>query len=649
MTDRYVTTRPESRLDRNLARPWAFAATTLLLLTLFGWTFVADPGRPAAADDPAYYAWRTEALIADDPQTLLEIDGPLDMYSGGYRVATPIVAGLIRQIADVSLLTPTIVLAVGLRVVIPLLLAGFAYRSRRDPLVWHSVALGSASLLLTPPFAGYLDNMMALLFLATSLYLIDGARTLWRARIGIGVCLFMAGLTHPTTLAVFCLVLGAMAAARLIYRRFEFHSVLRDDGPLLLSALASVVATYAVWKVGVWGEPASLGEAALPPPASADFFKTRLNDWLAALRPVLNGPLFLAGAVGLLAAGRRAAEDELTRVAVLWLAPLVGLAGVFAGLTYPYYRFLNTTLAWVLLVGIGGAFVIRYVSGAAHRKSASVLGLVVATAVAVVFATNLAAGFDLSNWNDPGDAWIKPDERTDLDALRSTLGDEDQPIVFVVDDEAPEAVRIYGFAKRAGNVSRYGVPSTRQDRTAYYLGSIENFVAGRPTTRDDYYEDLSQASLDDAAAVVGPDRPLVVVPEVFNRSGANAGAFTDEQIRLEVADGPTILYVEGGRVGDAVPPPGDEGAGIVDVMRALLGALMLLLPGALLFRYFVADATVADMGMIPAISVAVLGFVAFVELAVVDRPLTMANAWVVLVIAIVASAAPALRWRAAPS
>ena len=80
------------RVDRWLGHPAAFLATAAILLVIFGWTFLANPGRPAPADDPAYYTWRTEALIENDPVTLLEATGPLDMYSGGYRVTTPVIA-----------------------------------------------------------------------------------------------------------------------------------------------------------------------------------------------------------------------------------------------------------------------------------------------------------------------------------------------------------------------------------------------------------------------------------------------------------------------------------------------------------------------------------------------------------------------------
>ncbi|MEA2451291.1 MAG: hypothetical protein QOG04_1, partial [Actinomycetota bacterium] len=518
-----------NRVDRGLGSGWAFFATGLILLAIFGATFVTEQGRPAAADDPAYYTWRTEALLANNPQALLDIDGPLDMYSGGYRIATPVTAGLIRRVADVGVLTPTIVLAVGLRVLIPLLLAGFAYKHRRDPLIWHAVAFGSASLLVTPPFAGYLDNVMTLLFLTASLYFLEAMRTQWRARIAFFGLLLISGLTHPTTLAIFCVVLGAMAFGKLLYRRFDVRSVIREDGPMLATAFLAALGTYAIWKVGIWGESASLSEAALPPPAGADFFKTRLGDWVAAMRPALNGPLFVVGLVGLLAAGRRAADDELARVGIVWLAPLAGVLGAVAGLTYPYYRFFNTTLAWVLLVGVGAFFLARFFLDVASRGGLGVIALLGLVGIAFVLAGNFRAGLEQTHWNDPADAWVKPDQKRDLESLRATLTpvDAERPIVFIADDDAAEEVRIYGFAKLVGNVSRYGVPAELQDRTAYYLGSLENYLAGKPTDRDQYYKKLSAASLDDAASIA-PElsmSPLVVVAEVFNKTGSNAELF----------------------------------------------------------------------------------------------------------------------------
>ena len=632
------------RADRGLGSRWAFLATALILLAVFGATFFMNPDRPAAADDPAYYTWRTEALLSNEPGAMLGISGPLDMYSSGYRVTTPVVGGLIRRIADVGPLTPTIVLAVGLRVLIPMLLAGFAYRHRRDPLIWHAVAFGSASLLVTPPFAGYLDNVMTLLFLTAALYLIEPMRTQWRARITFFVLLLLSGLTHPTTLAIFCVVLGAMAVARLLLRRLDLRSVIRDDGPMLTTAFVAAIATYAVWKVGIWGEPASLSEAALPPPAGADFFKTRLNDWIAAMRPTLNGPLFLVGLIGLLASGRNAAEDELSRVSIVWLAPLAGVLGVVAGLTYPYYRFFNTTLAWVLLVALGAYFLARYFLDLVKGGGAGMIAVVGLLAIALVLAGNFKAGLDQTNWNDAGDAWIKPDQRAALDPLLPYVGATqtvgERPIVFVADSDAAEPVRIYGFAKLVGNVSRYGVPGELQERTSFYLGSLEDYLRGEPTERDPYYQSLSAASLADSEAVQAGTTapPLVVVADVFNETGSNAGVF--ETAPRGAAAGENVVYlsdgridVPGGRAGYIAPREPASG-GLGGIVRGLLGGILLLIPGLFLVRFLLPGASAGEtLAMVPVLGISLLALVTIFQLGITSSPLTSGQAWLAFVVA----------------
>ena len=160
----------------------------------------------------------------------------------------------------------------------------------------------------------------------------------------------------PTTLVFFCVVLGAASALRLLLRRFDFKSVIRDDGPLLIGAFVSVVVTSAIWKLGAWGPKVSLSEAAGGAAGRRRVFRERLGGWIGELRPVLNGPLFIIGLVGLLAAGRRAFEDVMSRMTILWLLPLLGIFGFLAGFAYPYYRFLNVTVSWILLIGLGAAF-----------------------------------------------------------------------------------------------------------------------------------------------------------------------------------------------------------------------------------------------------------------------------------------------------
>jgi hypothetical protein len=639
---------PASKIDRWFGHPIAFLLTAAILLLIFGWTFLANPGRPAPADDPAYYTWRTEALIENHPVALLEATGPLDMYSGGYRVTTPVIASYFREMGGAAILTPTSLLAVGLRVVIPLLLAGFAFRQRRDPLIFHAVALGSASLLLTPPFGGYLDNVLTLFFLGAALFLIEPSRRSWPARLVFVGLLVLSGMTHPTTLAIFCVVLGAMAAARWWFRGFDLRSVLRDDGPMLASAFASAVITYLIWKIGIWGESAPLSDAALPPPADADFFKTRLGGWLTAMRPALNGPLFLIGAAGLLAAGKRAAEDELARTAIIWLAPLAGIFGFLAGVAYPYYRFFNTTLAWILLVGVGIYFAARWFIGVSRRGGAAQLALVGIVALAVVVGTNFSSGLEQSHWNDGTDAWLKPAQQEELGPLRSALLEEpeDTPVVFVVDDEAPEEVRIYGFAKLAGNVTRYAVPGAMQDLTGYYLGSLDSYLAGEPSERgdDDYYRELSEASLDDVEEVTArSDRePIVIVPSVFNATGANAEVVEEGGVRVTAGDTlPAVL--------DNLGVEEDDGSFLrVIVMLALLA--LLAVPGWLVMKSVFPEAGLSDaLGLVPALAAAMLALTGVIVLAVARSPFGAGLEWAAYVLALVLAGLLFLRGRRAPS
>lgn len=612
-----------------LGHQLAFIATAVLLLLLFAWPFLTDPGRQAPTKDPAYYTWRTEALISEDPVKLLQIEGAFDMFAGGYRVSAPVIGGYLRQIPALSSLKTTISIMVALPVVTALLLAGFAYRQRRDALLFHSVAFASAGLFLTPPFVGYLDNMLALMFVAASLWLLEPNRTSRPARIGLGMFLLAVGFTHPTTLAIFCATVGAMAAARWVFTRSDLKATLRADGPMLAVALLSVLATFVIWKLGPWGESASLGESALPPPYGSDFFLNRLGLWVDAMRPALNGPLLVLGAGGLLMAGKRAAEDELARVTIVWLAPLVGIFGFVAGLAYPYYRFFNTTLAWVLLVGVGAWFALRFFIERGRTNRWFLIGIV---PVVLILATNLSYGFDLSGWTNPNNEWLSPAERRDLDALRSALshsGYADKKIVFVIDDEPPEPFQIWGFTKLSGNTTRYAMPPGRLDNAYLHLGSVEDYATDRPTLRgEETYDKLSRALLADLQERPGDDSVLVLA-EIFNQRGANAELFSGESGLL--AHGEALVVADGVITGgpERARFESPERSSSLHAAWVILGLVLLALPGFLALPWFFRyeRAGLEAIGMVVALSVVMLFFVAFVVLSVARSPFSTGLAW----------------------
>jgi len=656
-------------LRRILGSPAAFIATAAILLALFGGTFIANPDRVAPTKDPAYYTWRTELLTTETPETLLDTKGPYDYFSSGYRVTAPVGGALMRAVPGVSELHTTVFFMVLLPVLTSLLLASFAYRHRRDPLLWHAVAFFSASLYLTPPFVGYLDNVLCLFFIAASLSFLTEARTSWPARVAFGGFLLAAGLTHPTTLVFFGFSLGLMSLTKLIFRKLDLRAVIREDLPMLLSALAAAVVTFAIWSVGLWGESAPLADAALAPPYDSAFFLDRMGLWIDAMRPLFNGPLLIVGVVGILAAGWRWADEDLARVSILWLAPLAGLFGFIGGLTYPYYRFFNTTLAWLLLIGLGAYFLIRFLISKSTIAAAA--GLVV---LGVLVATNFTSGFELTGWNNADGGWINAQTRTDLEALEARLAgvDEDTPVIFAMDQE-DRGQQVWGYTKLSGNTSRYGLPDGMIDQGFMYLGSLENLLQDSPTdpqgeaieqgtcdpeeAKDalsgDIYTALSRETLCDVQENA-EGAPIIVVAQAFNSSGFNAevasgaveGApnIVGEGEVWSVADG-EVTTVLGGELPAAEPR--DDETSPVHLLRVLGGFLILLLPGLLAFRFFLPDGDpIAEgLGMVPSLSMLILFLTGTVVVAIARAPFDASIAWITVLLSIAAGVVLFIRAR----
>ena len=79
-------------------------------------------------------------------------------------------------------------------------------------------------------------------------------------------------------------------------------------------------------------------------------------ELLTAQILILHGDL----AVALYLLRRREPADEYQRMSLLWLLPYLGCFGFLAGLTYPYYRFMNTTTAIMVLAGMGAWIASRF-------------------------------------------------------------------------------------------------------------------------------------------------------------------------------------------------------------------------------------------------------------------------------------------------
>jgi hypothetical protein len=152
------------------------------------------------------------------------------------------------------------------------------------------------------------------------------AGTSWGARSAIALFMFLATLTHPTTTAIFAVVLVASGGLRLLTSRFSIKKTLDTDGPVLFSAGFGAVAGLAMWKIGAWGVQAPFADAALPPPYPLETFRAELGNWVFSLSPLVTGPLLAiaVGAIVVTALRRREPADEYERFPLLWLLPTTG-------------------------------------------------------------------------------------------------------------------------------------------------------------------------------------------------------------------------------------------------------------------------------------------------------------------------------------
>ncbi|HEX2031218.1 MAG TPA: hypothetical protein VHL78_07445, partial [Actinomycetota bacterium] len=390
---------------RAAGHPAVLLAVVGVLLLALGWQFLADASRGAPAFDTAYYQWRAEFLRVAEPGRLIELRGATGALASGYRVAEPVLGALMQGVGGVAPQTHAIVLSVLFRVLAAVGVAAFAWRHRRSWLLFYLTLLVTPALFLLQRFFGFMDNFLTLSLLAGVLILLEPMRTSWAARVAVTVFLFLGGLSHPTTVAIFLLSMGAVAVYRLARER-SLRAVLRSEGPIVGAGTAAVVLTAAVWIGGWWGPSSSLGEAAVPPPETVSYFVNRSVGVLENLQPFDPGAapavavwagvavlvaLMLVGLWRLLRSLLRR-PDHFAEVTVAWTLPLAGMFGFLLGAAYPYFRFFNATLAPPLLVAVGLAAPIAWAAARGRRPGGVVVGVAVAALAAALLAGWWARG-----------------------------------------------------------------------------------------------------------------------------------------------------------------------------------------------------------------------------------------------------------------
>ncbi len=481
---------------------WVIGGLVLLMLLVLGWRFLADPGLSAPTRDPAWYTWRAQVIMQADPARVVQEWGPNGLFAGGYRVTVPLLGALLQRVVGIDRYTFSTYLMIGIPILTGLALGAALFRSRRDPLVVLTTLLASVALFLTTPYVGYLDNITVLFLLSLMIPFVHEARTSWGARTALFLIGVAAAFTHPTTCVIFGVVLLGVFGFHFLTSRFSFGAALRADAPMLMSVGFGMFAGLACWVVGIWGSSASLAEAALPPPYTAAFFSARLTEWVTSLQPMIIVPFMAIAIVSTILLARRTREPARTedQVAGWWLIAFAGAATVVSGAAIPYYRFMNASAAPMALVGLGSFVAIRWLLRA-RTGAALVAGGVASALVVASLGWMLFDGIQ-HRWVSETNQWANKDVRTSLAAVNQVVvAAGDRPSVLIVnygdtDDADTKTNTAYGWAKTFTNVFRTGLPGDAIERSTTYFGSLDNFLAGRPTEStqgSEGYDDTSIA------------------------------------------------------------------------------------------------------------------------------------------------------------
>jgi hypothetical protein len=659
-TDRRSPTAGE-RLARLAARPWVILAVLGIVILAMSWQFITDASRAVPAFDTAFYQWRVEYLLEEDPGSLIELRGAVGALAGGYRIAEPVTGALMRTVGGVAPGVPTIVLSIVFRVLAAAGMASFAWKHRRNLLLFYLTLVSIPALFFLQRFFGYMDNFMTLAMIAAVLLLMDRMATSWGARIGVTILLFLAGMSHPTTLVIFLMSMGAVAVYRVLRQR-SLLAALRSEGMIVATGTVAVVLTAAFWLGGLWGPTSSFSDAAVPPPEDVAFFVDRSIGVLKNLEPLFPFlVLFPLMAVGLghLVVKVVREREWFAVITVAWTVPLLGMLGFVVGAAYPYFRFFNATLAPLLLATLALTLLILWplkLRGTGGR----ILSGAAVVAVALIIGVWWQRG--LSAWNT-NPTWLTPEIRETMAAASAYLDAEpqDRRALFVTDAQPGDIVP-YGQYKEHANAIHAGLDGDQIADTTLFFGRIEDLEAGRPSTSSDQpYNDISADTSEDVIPLLDREAGNVVVfiPAVFNEHSTNAEflASCQECVSLgesglvvvpdvsgtEAADGAVAAAnqaAEDARAFASDPPGPLENLGGSSVAAVRLGILFLL-PGWLFYRRLDRRSWPEAVALVPLLGIASTTAIGVVLVAILRTPFTPVLGWATVAIAVIL----ALFWR----
>jgi len=348
---------------------------------------------------------------------------------------------------------------------------------------------------------GYFANLaFVALFLAGAALLARGTRI---GTLAGALVLGAAGLAHPlfwlvgaAILALTALMAIGQGEARRIAAALGGGAVVAGAGLIALLPGPSPLAVDT-------SKDAFLRRAGLGSTLRADYLDRVARHWARFALPV-------SVPVGAMGAWR--AAGFLGRFLRAWGGVMVlgVVVGTATGL-YPAVRFLS--FGYVLPLGVAAA--VPSVWGwLRRRRRGRVLAWLVVAAVLVAMV------------GGPAVTWLRTrpylngiEARRVAEAGRvAEAAPRGTPLVFLVDNGEPT---VSFLATRAGNVIRDGLPADRIRDAHVYVGSPQNWLAGRPTLDGDPQHDaLSHLYLRDIRAAGGHPVAFLLAP--FDRPGLAA-------------------------------------------------------------------------------------------------------------------------------
>jgi hypothetical protein len=534
----------------------ALAAASLVVLVFFLSLYPLRHLRVPIGWDSVDYIWRTR-LAQKVGIANIRTAVPARMFVKEARPAFPVVAATLSSLGGVSVIMETIVLPAVVAAAAGLAGGTLIRRGGGLP-AWSlpagAVVVGTSMNAVLMVQYGYFDNLMiTAVFLVAAVALLAALEDRW-AVISAMFLLGVGGLIHG---ALFVLAVAIVAVTAVLFvprswRGWRMGVKPLDTptgrlGAVVVGAVAvAAAALYATFRAG---PTPRLNRPEVGKKLRADLPRYGL-PWLLPL--AAGGAFWLSGGDRWWPgttdpAGPRNADRRRSFLLLLGSWAGVALGGYLAyrvtSLPIPANRFLLFGLGLPILAFLGVVGVARWVG----RRRKSVEAVIVLAVVALAVMVSFREWHGTVSSVDP----VKLRQAAIAEAyLRGAGVPNDRPVVFIVDDRGPLPATTIPFMR---DHLFAAFPTDRLAHVYVYLGSPQDFLAGRPASSppSHQYEVSSQRLFAVLQPALRAD-PVALIVESYNETFF--GPWVGAHPQSRVGAGP-VAVVQGPPPPAAIPAP----------------------------------------------------------------------------------------------